>query len=126
MAVTASRTLAKVKSSAMRPRHPEVPNLIGELLMERYSRPRIVESRKLKVTTRNLQFREIPGSGASAGHWRRANGEEGWAKQNRAGNVWNVGGGKANCAYGGWQASRRVRQYYFEPCRVGLYVEGKA
>ena len=30
MAVTARRTLAKVKSSAMRPRQPDVPNLIGE------------------------------------------------------------------------------------------------
>jgi hypothetical protein len=38
-----------VKSSAMRPRHPEVPNLMGEVVMERYSRPENVESRKLKV-----------------------------------------------------------------------------
>src|SRR6266478_10191275 len=30
MAVTASRTVAKVKSSAIRPRQPEVPNLMGE------------------------------------------------------------------------------------------------
>src|SRR4029077_7187141 len=30
MAVTAKRTVAKVKSSAIRPRHPEVPNLRGE------------------------------------------------------------------------------------------------
>ena len=30
MAVTAKRTVANVKSSAMRPRQPEVPNLIGE------------------------------------------------------------------------------------------------
>src|SRR6267143_5939438 len=30
MAVTARRTVAKVKSSAMRPRQPEVPNLMGE------------------------------------------------------------------------------------------------
>ena len=33
MAVTARRTDAKVKSSAMRPRQPEVPNLIGEAEM---------------------------------------------------------------------------------------------
>jgi hypothetical protein len=31
--VTASRTLAKVKSSAIRPRQPEVPNLMGEAEM---------------------------------------------------------------------------------------------
>ena len=44
MAVTARRTLAKVKSSAMRPRQPEVPNLmgdageaLGEGVMARYS-----------------------------------------------------------------------------------------
>src|SRR6267378_3721149 len=30
MAVTARRTLAKVKSSAINPRQPEVPNLMGE------------------------------------------------------------------------------------------------
>ena len=30
MAVTARRTLAKVKSSAMSPRQPEVPNLMGD------------------------------------------------------------------------------------------------
>src|ERR1700730_16261422 len=32
MAVTASRTLANVKSSAIRPRQPEVPNFIGEFI----------------------------------------------------------------------------------------------
>src|SRR5258708_33655297 len=43
MAVTARRTVAKVKSSAMMPRQPEVPNLMGEAavfgeaLMRRYS-----------------------------------------------------------------------------------------
>src|SRR5580704_7760588 len=30
MAVTARRTVAKVKSAAMRPRQPEVPNLMGD------------------------------------------------------------------------------------------------
>ena len=30
MAVTARRTVANVKSSAMRPRQPEVPNLMGD------------------------------------------------------------------------------------------------
>src|SRR5260370_4646612 len=49
MAVTARRTLAKVKSSAIRPRHPEVPNLMGEVVMRRYFRTERVESRKLKV-----------------------------------------------------------------------------
>src|SRR5580693_10782486 len=39
MAVTARRTLAKVKSSAIRPRQPEVPNLIGEEFMGLYSSP---------------------------------------------------------------------------------------
>src|SRR5450755_3551328 len=39
MAVTARRMLAKVKSSAMRPRQPEVPNLIGEGFMAVYSSP---------------------------------------------------------------------------------------
>jgi hypothetical protein len=33
MAVTARRTAAKVKSSAMSPRQPEVPNLIGDAEM---------------------------------------------------------------------------------------------
>jgi hypothetical protein len=33
MAVTARRTDAKVKSSAMSPRQPEVPNLMGEAAM---------------------------------------------------------------------------------------------
>jgi hypothetical protein len=37
MAVTASRTLAKVNSSAITPRQPEVPNLMGEVVMELYS-----------------------------------------------------------------------------------------
>src|SRR5260370_22029271 len=46
IAVTASRTFAKVKSSAMRPRQPDVPNLMGEVAMWRYSRPRELESRK--------------------------------------------------------------------------------
>src|SRR6266700_4955650 len=50
MAVTARRTLAKVKSSAIRPRHPEVPNLIGELLMGRYSSPEC-RSRKGRRST---------------------------------------------------------------------------
>ena len=31
MAVTASLTLANVKSSAIRPRQPEVPNLMGDV-----------------------------------------------------------------------------------------------
>jgi hypothetical protein len=34
MAVTARRTLAKVKSSAMSPRQPEVPNWIGEAVRD--------------------------------------------------------------------------------------------
>jgi hypothetical protein len=33
MAVTAKRTLANVKSSAIRPRQPEVPNLIGDAVI---------------------------------------------------------------------------------------------
>src|SRR5258707_10743745 len=37
MALTASRTLAKVNSSAITPRQPEVPNLMGEVIMNRYS-----------------------------------------------------------------------------------------
>src|SRR5712692_4270488 len=53
MAVTARRTLAKVKSSAIRPRHPEVPNLMGEVVMRRYSRPGRVESRKLPLEVEN-------------------------------------------------------------------------
>src|SRR5262249_23163743 len=39
MAVTARRTLANVKSSAIRPRQPEVPNLMGEVDIARYSSP---------------------------------------------------------------------------------------
>ena len=39
MALMASRTVAKVKSSAMRPRQPEVPNLMGEVVMAEYSSP---------------------------------------------------------------------------------------
>src|SRR5256714_13811900 len=46
MAVTARRTLAKVKSSAIRPRQPEVPNLIGELLMGPYSSPGVPLSKR--------------------------------------------------------------------------------
>src|ERR1700693_268265 len=46
MAVTARRTLANVKSSAIRPRQPEVPNLMGEGFgegfMAMYSSPVIV------------------------------------------------------------------------------------
>src|SRR5437016_4051508 len=56
MAVTAKRTLANVKSSAMRPRHPEVPNLIGDVVMRRYSRPETVESRKLKDKSCDLKL----------------------------------------------------------------------
>ena len=33
MAVNASRTLANVKSSAITPRQPEVPNLMGEVVL---------------------------------------------------------------------------------------------
>src|SRR5215467_8719871 len=33
MAVSASLTFANVKSSAMTPRHPEVPNLMGEVVL---------------------------------------------------------------------------------------------
>src|SRR5205807_8669569 len=36
MAVTARRTVAKVKSSAISPRQPEVPNLMGETAMAGY------------------------------------------------------------------------------------------
>src|SRR5229473_6849443 len=36
MEVRARRTVANVKSSAMRPRQPEVPNLMGEAAMGRY------------------------------------------------------------------------------------------
>src|SRR5258707_11283184 len=36
MAVTARRTVANVKSSAIRPRQPEVPNLMGETAMAGY------------------------------------------------------------------------------------------
>src|SRR5882762_10010536 len=53
MAETASLTLANVKSSAMSPRHPEVPNLMGDVVMRRYSRPETVESRKLKDKSRD-------------------------------------------------------------------------
>src|ERR1700736_2956215 len=49
MAVTASRTLAKVKSSAISPRQPEVPNLMGEEFgegsMAMYSSP-VIDKRK--------------------------------------------------------------------------------
>src|SRR2546430_14931167 len=65
MAVTARRTLAKVKSSAMRPRHPEVPNLMGEVAMRRYSRLERVESRKLKNN-----------GVAGGGKWRKGGGRE--------------------------------------------------
>src|SRR5438094_5162757 len=109
MAVTARRTLAKVKSSAMRPRHPEVPNLMGEVAMRRYSRLERVESRKLK-------------NNGVAGK----NAEEGRGKQNRTGNLRNAGRGKANRAHRGWQEACRVREHDFEPRRFGLYVEGKA
>jgi len=34
MAVSASRTFAKVKSSAITPRQPEVPNLMGEVVLK--------------------------------------------------------------------------------------------
>src|SRR4029077_7066605 len=37
MAVTARRIFANVKSSAIRPRQPEVPNLMGESVIRRYS-----------------------------------------------------------------------------------------
>src|ERR1700690_1982927 len=37
MPETARRTLAKVKSSAITPRQPEVPNLMGEVVMTAYS-----------------------------------------------------------------------------------------
>src|SRR5277367_1165875 len=37
MAFTAKRTLANVKSSAISPRQPEVPNLIGEVVIAPYS-----------------------------------------------------------------------------------------
>src|SRR6267154_1549917 len=36
IAVTARRTVANVKSSAIRPRQPEVPNLMGETAMAGY------------------------------------------------------------------------------------------
>lgn len=39
MAVTARRTVSMVKSSAMMPRQPEVPNLMGEGFMAEYSSP---------------------------------------------------------------------------------------
>jgi hypothetical protein len=45
MAVTAKRTLANVKSSAIKPRQPEVPNLIGEELIAQYSSPESEESK---------------------------------------------------------------------------------
>src|SRR5271163_1921909 len=37
IALIASRTLAKVKSSAISPRQPEVPNLIGEVVITAHS-----------------------------------------------------------------------------------------
>src|SRR5260370_18269766 len=95
MAVTASRTFAKVKSSAMRPRQPEVPNLMGEVAMWRYSRPRELESRK---------FGDGPGRGNCGKCARRASNEERRAGANRAGDLRNRGGRPAGRAQGRFPA----------------------
>src|SRR5437016_5979394 len=129
MAVTAKRTLANVKSSAIRPRHPEVPNLIGDVVMRRYSRPETVESRKLKDKSCDPKLaglRRALVSGKGSWHWRREHGEEGRTKQNRAGDVRNAAGRPSDRASGGFEQAGGVRQYHFGPGRVVLYVEGQA
>src|SRR5260370_11138026 len=105
MAVIARRTLAKVKSSAIRPRHPEVPNLMGEVVMRRHSRTERVESRKLKVQSQEeprvwvghgrkaAASRRASGSDVSGRRWWRADGKEGWTKSSRVGDVWDGGVG---------------------------------
>src|ERR1700722_1267344 len=53
MALTARRTLAKVNSSAIRPRQPEVPNLMGEAVIALYSSP---ERWKIEDALRNSRI----------------------------------------------------------------------
>src|SRR6059058_4243415 len=87
MAVSASRTFAKVKSSAMTPRQPEVPNLTGEgmlhparVLMARYfslSRraekvvnmrgPGAIKNESRKSEKRTNRSRDLPVARASDG-----------------------------------------------------------
>src|SRR5258707_12959659 len=106
MAVTGRRTLAKVKSQAIRPRHPEVPNLMGEVVMRGYSRTERVESRKLKVQSQEeprvwgghgrkaAASRRTSGCGVSARRCWRANGKRVWTESSRVGQVWDGGGGQ--------------------------------
>src|SRR5258707_12290445 len=103
MAVTGRRTLAKVKSQAIRPRHPEVPNLMGEVVMRRYSRTERVESRKLKVQSQEeprvwgghgrkaAASRRTSGGGVSAMRCWRGDGKEAWTKSNPVGECGNAG-----------------------------------
>src|SRR5216683_3146498 len=63
IAVTARRTLAKVKSSAIRPRQPEVPNLMGEVAIARYSSPEYEGKRSADAA----QARDLREGGMVAG-----------------------------------------------------------
>src|SRR5258708_22399610 len=138
MAVIARRTLAKVKSSVLEYRHPEVPNLMGEVERRRYSRRERVESQKLKVQSKEepgiwvghgrkaAASRRTSGCGVSARRCWRANGKEVWTKSSRVGDVWNAGGGQADRTSRGFEKACGVREHCFEPGRVVLYVERQA
>src|SRR5713101_1436250 len=98
----------------MRPRQPDVPNLMGEVAMWRYSRPRELESRK---------FGDGPGRGNCGKCARRASNEERRAGSNCTGDLGKAGGRSADRAQCRFQAPGGVRQYYLEPGRVVLYME---
>src|SRR5215471_8569713 len=69
MAVSASRTFAKVKSSAITPRQPEVPNLTGEVvcnpalvLMARYFSPSRNDTKVIIMRASKIKKNEPPKS----------------------------------------------------------------
>src|SRR5580704_1836147 len=83
MAVTARRTLAKVKSSAIRPRQPDVPNLMGEEVMGLYSSPERWKKKEERIGGPGRWGRTAPRERSGKGRGRRR-----WLQEREADSCW--------------------------------------
>src|ERR1700687_3831349 len=115
MAVTARRTVAKVKSSAINPRHPEVPNLIGEEVTALYSSPELQQSKEVRAMQANTGIQTT---------WEDAN-DSRRTKPNRVGDLRFHRRGAENCQHGGEEAPGGVREHRPGPSPIDVPLEGE-
>src|SRR5215469_10640575 len=118
MAVSARRTFAKVKSSAMTPRQPEVPNLTGEGTLHP---ARVLMARYFSLSRHAEKVVNMGGRGAKRNDSRKRE------KRTDGSRDLPVAGPCAeDCARRGRKAPGSVRQRCSEPRGILVHLEGQA